>query len=149
MRMNSWNFSVPPRACAIDAWYDAISALFSSAVCASFTVAVIFCAVNNSFIFSAGTLNFASLKLIEETGYIPDMLYPLMEENYLRTDGETVRRHVFWTLYDNKQEIKCNEGQEMKFLKLEELKGKKINPGQERLCYLAVEQARNNGLIII
>ena len=91
----------------------------------------------------------AKRELIEETGYIPDMLYPLMEEDYLRTDGETVRRHVFWTLYDNKQEIKCNEGQEMKFLKLEELKGKKINPGQERLCYLAVEQARNNGLITI
>lgn len=89
----------------------------------------------------------ARRELKEETGYTPEILYPLVEEDYVRTDGETVRRHIFWTMYDNKQEIQCNEGLEMKFLKLDELKGKKLLPGQERLCYLAVEQAKTRNLI--
>ena len=88
----------------------------------------------------------ARRELEEETGYIADTLYPLIEENYKRTDEEIVRRHVFWTIYDDKQEIKCNEGSEMKFLKLEELEGKKFIPGQKQLCHLAVEQAKAKNL---
>jgi 8-oxo-dGTP pyrophosphatase MutT (NUDIX family) len=89
----------------------------------------------------------AKKELEEETNYITNILYPLVEENYKRTDGEVVRRHIFWTIYDEKQEIKCNEGSEMKFLKLEELKNKKLLPGQKRLCFLAVEQAKIKTLI--
>jgi 8-oxo-dGTP pyrophosphatase MutT (NUDIX family) len=62
-------------------------------------------------------------ELYEETGYTPTKVYPLTDEVYIRSDGEKVNRHIYWTVYDEKQEIKCNDGQEMKFVKLTEFKG--------------------------
>jgi 8-oxo-dGTP pyrophosphatase MutT (NUDIX family) len=84
----------------------------------------------------------AKRELEEETGYKAEQVYPLPEEEYLRPDGEKIRRHAFWALYDEKKAIRCNEGQEMKFIKLEDLKGKKLLPTQDKLFKLAVEESQ-------
>ncbi|HRY63048.1 MAG TPA: NUDIX hydrolase [Patescibacteria group bacterium] len=89
----------------------------------------------------------ARRELQEETGYIVDKLYPLLEEDYKRTDGIKTRRHIFWAVYDGTQKINCFEGQEMVFLKLEELENKKILPDHKRICHLAVLEAKKKGLI--
>jgi 8-oxo-dGTP diphosphatase len=89
----------------------------------------------------------ARRELKEETNYIADILYPLAEEEYTRDDEKAVMRHVFWTMYDEKQEVECLEGKEIKFLKLEELKNKKLTPGTERLLYLAIEKAKEKGFL--
>ena len=86
-------------------------------------------------------------ELTEETGYIPEEVYFLAEKDYLHEQGHTVTRHIYWTMYDNKQEIKCNEGQEMKFVHLTEFEGKKFLPDQEKLFPLAVEKAREKNLV--
>src|SRR3990167_5032507 len=63
---------------------------------------------------------------------------------------EKVNRHIYWTIYDEKQEIKCKEGQEMKFIKPEEFGGKKFLPGQEKLLKLAIKRAQElSGSIMI
>ncbi len=80
-------------------------------------------------------------ELTEETGYIPNAVFELADETYERSDGEKVNRHIYWTIYDNKQTINCNEGQEMKFVSEEEFRGKKFLPGQERLFKLAIKKA--------
>jgi 8-oxo-dGTP diphosphatase len=81
-------------------------------------------------------------ELKEETNYTPDCVYPLVDEIYARSDGEKVNRHIFWAIYDNLQEIKCNEGTEMRFVKPNEFTGKKFLPGQERLFKLAIKKAQ-------
>lgn len=81
-------------------------------------------------------------ELKEETGYEPNKLFELTDEVYTRSDGQQVNRHIYWTPYDNHQEIQCNEGQEMRFVKVEEFIGKKFLPGQERLFKLAIERAK-------
>lgn len=81
-------------------------------------------------------------ELHEETGYTPLEVFKLVDEVYERSDGEKVNRHIYWTIYDGKQEIKCNEGQEMKFVKVSEFEGKKFLPGQERLFKLAIKKAK-------
>lgn len=48
-------------------------------------------------------------ELREETNYSPKEVYPLIDEVYVRTDGEEVNRHIYWTIYDEAQEIVCNE----------------------------------------
>lgn len=77
-------------------------------------------------------------ELTEETGYVPDKVFPLLEEDFLRWDGSTGRRHIFWTLYDDKQPIVCNEGLEMKFMFPEELADKKVPPGQLEIIKKAI-----------
>src|SRR3972149_1504306 len=89
-------------------------------------------------------------ELYEETGYTPKEVFGLVNEVYLRSDGEKVNRHIYWTIYDEKQEIKCKEGQEMKFIKPEEFGGKKFLPGQEKLLKLAIKRAQElSGSIMI
>ncbi len=89
----------------------------------------------------------ARRELREETGYITDQLNKLADEIYTRSDGQQVNRHIYWTLYDNKQEIHCYEGLEMKFVHPNELLDKKFLPGQKRLFKLALKKAKENGLI--
>ena len=84
----------------------------------------------------------AKRELFEETGYKPDKLFELADEIYTRSDGQKVNRHIYWAIYDGKQQIKCFEGQEMKFVKLEEFAGKKFLPGQERLFKLAISKSK-------
>jgi 8-oxo-dGTP diphosphatase len=89
----------------------------------------------------------ARRELREETGYEVSELALLIEEEHELIDGKRATRHVFWAMYDDKQEIQCNEGLEMKFLTLEELKDKNLLPGNDRICALALERARKSGLI--
>jgi 8-oxo-dGTP diphosphatase len=81
-------------------------------------------------------------ELKEETNYLATEVYKLADETYTRSDGKKVNRHIYWTIYDNKQTIKCNEGQEMKFVSPQEFKGKKFLPGQKRLFKLAIQKAK-------
>ena len=81
-------------------------------------------------------------ELKEETDYTPKGVYPLVNEVYTRSDGQKVNRHIFWTIYDCLQPIKCNEGAEMRFVKPNEFTGKKFLPGQERLFKLAIKKAQ-------
>ncbi len=91
----------------------------------------------------------ARRELQEETGYVADILHPLAEEDYVvEKDGKTRRRHVFYAIYDGKQEIRNQENHgEVSFFKLEELESAKTIPGQERLMKLAVQKAMENNLI--
>ncbi len=89
----------------------------------------------------------ARRELREETGYIAKEIYPLPEEEYIRSDGQIVRRHIFGTLYDGKQEIQCHEGREMRFVPLDFLEDKKLLPGQERLIRLMVQEVKSRGLL--
>lgn len=79
-------------------------------------------------------------ELSEETDYVSNKVYDLADEIYKRSDGTEVNRHIYWTIYDEKQEIKCNEGQEIKFIFPNEFTGKKFLPGQERLLHLAIKK---------
>ncbi len=83
----------------------------------------------------------ARRELREETGYDVQQLFPLVEEEYDRPDGERMKRHAFFAVYDELQEIRCNEGQEIKFVGVNELSGKEFITGQERLLSLAINLA--------
>ena len=65
----------------------------------------------------------AARELKEETGYIVDdeNLNFLIQDEYVTEKGVSVQRIIFWNKYDEKQEIKCYEGQEIKFVFPEEL----------------------------
>lgn len=89
----------------------------------------------------------ARRELAKETGYVPLELYELADEIYTRSDGIKVNRHIYWTFYDNKQEIKCNEGQEIEFVRLDDFAGKKFLPGQKKLFNLAVKKAKESGCL--
>lgn len=79
-------------------------------------------------------------ELYEETGYIPKEVYDLVDEIYTRNDSSEVNRHIYWTIYDEKQKIKCNEGQEITFISPKDFEGKKFLPGQEKLLYLVIKK---------
>ena len=81
-------------------------------------------------------------ELKEEINYTPNQVHPLVDEIYARSDGEKVNRHIFWTIYDNLQEIICNEGADMRFVKPNEYTGKKFLSGQERLFKSAIKKAQ-------
>jgi 8-oxo-dGTP pyrophosphatase MutT (NUDIX family) len=83
----------------------------------------------------------AKRELLEETGYTVGEMSELVEEEYILPDGQPVTRHTFWTKYDGIQEILCNEGQEMRFVHLDEFVGKMFVPGHDRLFRMAIELA--------
>jgi 8-oxo-dGTP diphosphatase len=80
-------------------------------------------------------------EFFEETGYRVDKLFPLGKDEYVNDRGEHVRRHAFWAQYDDIQVIRCLEGKEMRFLKPEEWKGRKLIVGQEGLFLKAIREA--------
>jgi 8-oxo-dGTP diphosphatase len=81
-------------------------------------------------------------ELKEETDYSPNDVYPLVNEIYTNIYGQKVNRHIFWTIYDGLQQIKCNEGAEMRFVKPNEFTGKMFLTGHERLFKLAIKKAQ-------
>jgi len=87
----------------------------------------------------------AKRELFEETGYVAKIIFPLQAPDYLRTDGEVMCPHAFWTLYDGKQKIRCNEGREIVFIKLSEFDGKKFIPTQEVILRSAIQAALTGG----
>jgi len=79
----------------------------------------------------------ARRELFEETGYRADSLFPLLADTYERSDGEKMIPHAFCAILDGKQEIRCNEGQEIIFVHPDDFGGKKFIPTQEHLLRLA------------
>ena len=73
-------------------------------------------------------------------GYEAKSFSFLTEESYMLPIGKKVTRHIFWTEYDESQEIKCLEGQRMEFLKPEDLDEKEIFPGHKELYQKALEE---------
>lgn len=76
-----------------------------------------------------GYMDAAIRELTEETDYIPEKVFFLLEEKYKGYNDEEICRHVFWSMYDGIQKIGCNEGQEMKFMTLEEISKLKLVTG--------------------
>ncbi len=68
-------------------------------------------------------------ELTEETDYIPKDVHLLLEEKYRGYNDKEIYRHVFWSMYDEVQKIGCNEGQEMRFMNLEEISKLKLVTG--------------------
>lgn len=64
----------------------------------------------------------ASRELLEETGYEvnPEELIPFAEDEF-NAGGDHITRKFYWAPYDGKQDIKCFEGQEIRFARLSEL----------------------------
>ena|SRR3989344_450199 len=83
----------------------------------------------------------AKRELLEETGYKVREIFPLIEEKYERYDGTVMKRHVYWSVYDEQQKITCREGQEIAFIMPTDFTGKKFIPGQERLFKMAINLA--------
>lgn len=81
----------------------------------------------------------ARRELQEEAVYVADTLFVVVEEEYERTDGEHIVRHVYWTPFDQSQVIACHEGAEIRFIRLEELPAEKIVPGHKEIIQRALD----------
>jgi len=58
----------------------------------------------------------ARREVFEETGYMCHTLQPLAELNFDDGDGGKNPITLFWTLFDDTQKVKCNEGQDVVFV---------------------------------
>ncbi|MDO8492923.1 MAG: NUDIX domain-containing protein [bacterium] len=83
----------------------------------------------------------AKRELVEETGYKAEKLNLFLEEEHLTRSSKTAMRHLYWTTYDDKQEIVCGEGQEMRWMKPEEFTDKKFIPKQDEMYKTALKLA--------
>ncbi|HXK36891.1 MAG TPA: NUDIX domain-containing protein [Candidatus Paceibacterota bacterium] len=86
-------------------------------------------------------LDAACRELIEETAYVPGVVKPLLEQKYVRYDGQQIQRHIYWTWYDEVQPIQCREGQEMRFMSIDEIATKQLLPGMLEVVKSAIETA--------
>lgn len=84
----------------------------------------------------------ARRELFEETGYTAHRLVSLGAPNYARPDGQEMRPHAFWALYDEKQQIECREGQELVFVHPHDFEAKTFIPTQKDLLFQALDAAR-------
>ena len=75
----------------------------------------------------------AKRELKEETKYDAPSVQFLLTESYINDKGKKITRHIYWTKYDGQQELKCLEGQEIKFLLPEEFSKLKMIPGHKRI----------------
>lgn len=89
----------------------------------------------------------AGRELYEETGYVATDLHPLIKEEFTRSDGVKLIKHIFYAIYDEEQEIQNHEGVEMRFMLLSDFVGKKIVPNETNLCAMAIKEAEKKGLI--
>lgn len=85
-------------------------------------------------------------ELREETDYIvnPDELQLLTTDIYTNERGISVERTIFWAPYDGKQEIHCNEGQEMRFIPQEDLQELEIYTGHKEFLEEATQVIREH-----
>lgn len=86
-------------------------------------------------------------ELTEETDYIPEDIEELATLEVDHYWEGKLQHHIYWTMYDGEQTINCNEGQEMRFLQLDELLRGNYQPKHDELFKLAVEKAREHGLL--
>lgn len=76
----------------------------------------------------------------EETGYFLKNPKLFKTEAY-EINGKKVKRHLFYEVYDGKQEIKCLEGQKMEFKSPNAFKRMKIFPGHANFVREAIKLA--------
>lgn len=81
----------------------------------------------------------AKRELKEEAGYVSENPTLFLTEIYKLPDGKTVERHIFFDIYDEKQEIKCCEGRKIEFKSPDELIGAKVYPGHLEIIKKAIE----------
>jgi len=86
-------------------------------------------------------LQAAQRELKEETGYISNNPTKLMSARYTLPDGKKVNTVRFFEIYDGIQDLSCNEGQEIKFMSLEEMCSCKMYPGVKEAIELALGAA--------
>jgi len=77
----------------------------------------------------------------EETGYQLKNPVLFASDSYLEK-GRKVRNHLFYERYDNKQKIKCLEGERMEFITTRDLKRKKVIPRHKEYARKAIEIVR-------
>lgn len=84
----------------------------------------------------------AARELREETEYelSEEDIRFLTRDTYVTEHGDPRERIIFWAWYDGKQEIKCLEGQEIRFIYPTEFSGLNFYTGHERFFRLAVEK---------
>jgi mutator protein MutT len=70
-------------------------------------------------------------ELNEETGYISSDPEFFSIDKHLILGDLTIDQHLFYDIYDNKQEIKCFEGQKVEFVKIADLCNIKMVPKQK------------------
>lgn len=84
-------------------------------------------------------LQAAQRELKEETGYISKNPTKLMSDRYTLPDGKKVNTVRFFEVYDGIQKLNCNEGQEIKFMSLEEMSNVKMYPGVKKAIELSLK----------
>jgi len=77
----------------------------------------------------------------EETGYQLKNPVLFVTDTYLEK-GRKVRNHLYYEMYDGKQEIKCLEGEKMAFIPIKSLKRKKVIPRHDKYAQKAIETVR-------
>ncbi len=80
-------------------------------------------------------------ELFEETDYKidPNKLNLLTSDQYKSERGVEINRTIYWAIYDGKQNINTNEGQEIRFLKPEEFGDLNFYTGHENFLRKALE----------
>lgn len=82
----------------------------------------------------------ARREFLEETGCRLEDLGFLSADDHRHPDGTTTRRNFFWSRYDGKQEIRCYEGQAVRFVTPAEFPAMKIVPGLEETIRRALRE---------
>lgn len=82
-------------------------------------------------------------ELREETGYEVKVkkLRLLARDKYETEKGTPVERIIFWAPYDQKQEIRCYEGQEIRFIEPREFDDLNFYTGHENFLRKASEKS--------
>lgn len=90
----------------------------------------------------------AARELREETSYKQNSseLRFLARDTYITEQGTEVQRTIFWDYYDGIQRIKCNEGQEIRFIAPKEFGELKLYTGHEKFIRKASEKVFGSGL---
>ncbi len=89
----------------------------------------------------------AARELLEETGYAVNgkNLRLLIRDEYVTERGVPIQRIIFWDKFNEKQQINCYEGQEIRFLGRDELETLIVYNGHKDFLKKASVQALNDG----
>lgn len=80
-------------------------------------------------------------ELEEETGYKSTNPILFMSETYINDKGVRIIAKRFYEVYDGKQILECLEGQEIRFVSLDEIASLKVFPGHDKAVRLAIKKA--------
>ena len=89
-------------------------------------------------------LQAAAREFEEETGYRapPEAFTPLLVERFTDESGRVHEHNCFSIPYDNVQEIRCFEGQEMRWVARAEAVGLRLVPGQAAIIAALGDSSR-------